>query len=132
MFQPEFLKFPPEYLDIPNGISSYSNMERRCSKSSVADGRGLTFVGANGRLTDISPQAHSCMHLPPHTQMQSKNTEVRKFKTPDHMNLMRWTICNLIFWLRALNQKILSRRKINSKMESISCKKPQKSCFVDH
>ena len=46
--------------------------------SPVAPGQGLTFVGANGRLTDNSPQAHICVHTHTH---KCKNTKVHKFKT---------------------------------------------------
>ena len=77
--------FQTEYTDIPNRISWYSkqNMKRRCLKSSVADGQGLTFVGANGRLTDISPPGTQLLLLllmpaPPWNAMQKhKSTQIK-------------------------------------------------------
>ena len=55
-------------------------MKRRCLKSSVADGQGLTFVGANGRLTDISPPGTQLllMPAPPSNAMQKhKSTQIQ-------------------------------------------------------
>ena len=57
-------------------------MKRRRLKSSVADGQGLTFVGANGRLTDISPPGTQLLLLlmpaPPSNAMQKhKSTQIQ-------------------------------------------------------
>ena len=127
---------PVKYLNTPNKISSYSkqNMEIRCSKCRVADGQGLTFVGANGRLTDISPQAHSCLHLPPHTQMQSENTKVHTFKTPHYMTLMRRTIWILRFWLRAVNRNFLNWGQSTLRLSQFhsKSKKPQKAVLSQY
>ena len=78
-------------------------MKRRCLKSSVADGQGLTFVGANGRLTDISPPGTQLllmllMPAPPSNAMQktqkytnSKHQTISFFENTSEGRLFGWS-----------------------------------------